>query len=303
MEKTINFLKYKYIAIGASWVFIIALTAGTILSGGFNYGIDFIGGYKIIAKFQDNSIDEGVIRKALSDFNPTVQQIGEDTKNQFIITTKLEDTASAAVKGSTDQTSYSKYDLLKKMLNEKFPGVSIGSEETVGPSIGEYLRKSAWKLTLMAVVMMSIYLAFRFEFKYAVGGMVCLFHDMAMSIAFCGIMGIEINIQVLAALLTLYGYSINDTIVIFDRIRETDQLRGKTTFADVINKAITQTLARTLLTGVTTLFAVLVLYLIGGEALHDFSFVLLFGILIGTYSSVYIASPAVLAWEAFRVKK
>jgi len=169
--------------------------------------------------------------------------------------------------------------MLKKSLSEKFSGVTFESEEIVGPAVGEYLRKSAWQLTIMAVVMMSIYLAFRFEVKYAVGGMISLFHDMAMSIAFIGIMGIEVNIQVLAALLTLYGYSINDTIVIFDRIRETDQLRGKTTFDDVINKAITQTLTRTLLTGVTTLFAVLVLFLVGGEALHDFSFVILFGII------------------------
>lgn len=302
MEKTINFLKYKYIAIGASWAFIILLTIGTIATGGFNYGIDFVGGYKVIAKFKDSSVNEGVIRKALADFAPTVQKIGDESKNQYIIITKLDSGAVSAVKSSSDQTTYSKYELMKKTLNEKFTGVSIDSEETVGPAIGEYLRKSAWKLTMLAVILMSIYLAFRFEFKYAVGGMVCLFHDMAMSIAFCGIMGIEINIQVLAALLTLYGYSINDTIVIFDRIRETDQLRGKTTFDDVINKAITQTLSRTLLTGVTTLFAVLVLFLIGGEALHDFSFVLLFGILIGTYSSVYIASPAVLAWEKFRAR-
>jgi len=303
LEKTINFLKYKYIVIGAYWALVLILIAGTLVKGGFNYGIDFVGGYKVIAKFQDNSVNEGVIRKALADFNPTVQKIGEESKNQFIIITKLENTAVASVAGSSDQTSYSKYDLLKKTLNEKFTGVSIDSEETVGPAIGEYLRKSAWKLTLMAVLMMSIYLAFRFEFKFAVGGMISLFHDIVMSVAFCGIMGIEINVQVLAALLTLYGYSINDTIVIFDRIRETDQLRGKTTFDDVINKAITQTLSRTILTGITTLFAVLVLYLIGGEALHDFSLVLLFGIVIGTFSSIYIASPVVLWWEKWRSAK
>jgi len=302
LKKTINFLKYQYIAIGASWVFIIGLTIGTILSGGFNYGIDFVGGYKIIAKFQDSSVSEGTIRKVLEEFNPTVQKIGEESKNQYIITTKLDNTMIAPVQGSSDQTSVSKYEMMKRTLVEKLPGATIQSEETVGPAIGDYLRKSAWKLTLMAVVMMSIYLSFRFEVKYAFGGMVCLFHDMAMTVAFCGIMGIEINITVLAALLTLYGYSINDTIVIFDRIRETDQLRGKTTFKDVINKAITETLTRTLITGVTTLFSVLVLYLMGGEALHDFSFVLLFGILLGTYSSIYIASPAVLWWEKWRAK-
>lgn len=303
MEKTINFLKYKYIAIGASWILIVGLTAVTLIRGGFNYGIDFVGGYKIIAKFQDKSISEGIIRKALADFNPTVQKIGEESKNEYIITTKLENTAVASVQGSSDQTSYSKYEMMKKTISEKYAGVVIESEETVGPAIGDYLRKSAWKLTIMAVIMMSIYLAFRFEVKYAVGGMISLFHDMAMSLAFCGIMGIEINIQVLAALLTLYGYSINDTIVIFDRIRETDQLRGKTTFDDVINKAITQTLTRTLLTGVTTMFAILVLFLIGGEVLHDFSLVMLFGIIVGTYSSIYIASPCVLWWEKWRAKK
>jgi len=284
------------------WVVVAIFIAGAMFKGGFNYGIDFVGGYKIIAKFQDNSINEGTIRKALTDFNPTVQKIGEASKNQFIITTKLENTTVASAQNSSDQTSNTKYDIMKKTLNEKFSGVIIDSEETVGPAIGDYLRKSAWKLTLMAIVLMSIYLAFRFEVKYAVGGMISLLHDMVMSISFCGMMGIEINVQILAALLTLYGYSINDTIVIFDRIRETDTLRGKTTFEDVINKAITQTLTRTLLTGVTTIFAVLVLFLIGGEVLHDFSLVLLFGILAGTFSSIYIASPFTLWWERWRAK-
>jgi len=303
LEKIINFLKFRYIAITASLIFIVALMVGTFLKGGFNYGIDFVGGYKIIAKFNDKSVNEGVIRETLADFNPTVQQVGEEVKNEYIITTKLEKSASVPPQNTSGQTSESKYEKLKNILNEKFNGVSIESEETVGPAIGEYLRKSAWKLTLFAVIMMSVYLAFRFEVKYAVGGMAALFHDIAISLAFCGIMGIEINIQVMAALLTLYGYSINDTIVIFDRIRETDQLQSKTTFTEVINKAITQTLTRTILTSATTLFAVLVLFLIGGEALHDFSIVLLFGIIIGTYSSIYIASPAVLAWEKWRAKK
>ncbi len=302
MEKTIRFLKYKYIALGGYWGIVILFLCLTIFRGGFNYGIDFVGGYKIIAKFQDSSVNELAIRKALADFSSTVQKIGESSKNQFIITTKLENTAVNAVKNSADQTSFSKYDMMKKTLKEKFSGVTIDSEETVGPAIGEYLRGSAWKLTLMAIVLMSVYLAFRFEVKYAVGGMVSLMHDMIMSISFCGMMGVEINVQILAALLTLYGYSINDTIVIFDRIRETDELRGKTTFEDVINKAITQTLNRTIITGVTTLFAVLVIFLIGGEVLHEFALVILFGIFAGTFSSIYIASPFTLWWERWRAK-
>jgi len=309
LEKTIDFLKYRYIGIGASWVFIILLSIGTFMKGGFNYGIDFVGGHKIIAKFQDSQdvsvnegINEGVIRRALSDFDATVQQIGDEAKKTYIIITKLEE-AKPDTEQNTDKLAIPKIELLKKTLDEKFAGVSIESEETVGPSIGDYLRKSAWKLSLMAVVMMSIYLAFRFEVKFAVGGMISLVHDMVMSIVFCGFMGIEIDIQVLAALLTLYGYSINDTIVIFDRIRETNQLESKITFTEVINKAITQTMSRTILTGLTTIFVVFSLFFFGGETLHDFSLILIVGIIIGTYSSIFIASPFVYGWEKLVAKK
>jgi len=384
LERTINFLKYRNIVFVATWLVIAAFIALTMLRGGFKFGIDFVGGHKIIASFQDKSVNEGVIRSVLKDFNPTVQQVGDQAKNEYIITTKLEKTAKNAEaaqvvclgknemlkktlfekypmvnivkveKGTapatciitavfadkavneasisdtlkdykaavrkTANTSANEYIInatlesgdtspeawqcgiehIRLTLGEKYSAVKIESEETVGPAIGEYLRKSAWKLIFLAVLIMSVYLSFRFEVKYAVGGMVCLFHDMIMSIAFCGFMGIEFDIQILAALLTLYGYSINDTIVIFDRIRETNQIKSKITFVDVINKAITDTLSRTILTGVTTLFALLVLFFFGGEALHSFSFVMLFGILIGTYSSVYIASPVILWWEQWR---
>ena len=305
MEKTIDFLKYRYIAIGAYWLLIIVLGIGTFAKGGFNYGIDFVGGHKVIAKFQDSPdspVNEGVIRKALSDFDVTVQQVGDESKKTYIIITKLEE-AAVNTEQNNDKSVISKIELLKKDISEKFSGVSIESEETVGPAIGDYLRKAAWKLTLMAIVLMSIYLAFRFEVKFAVGGMVSLMHDMIMSIAFCGFIGIEIDIQTLAALLTLYGYSINDTIVIFDRIRETNQLESKITFTEIINKAITQTMSRTILTGVTTLFVVFVLYIFGGETLRDFSLILLVGIIIGTYSSIFIASPVVLFWEKLVAKK
>jgi preprotein translocase SecF subunit len=305
LERTIDFLKYKYIAIGASWVFIIVLGVGTFMKGGFNYGIDFVGGHKIIAKFQDSPdvpVNEGVIRKALSDFEATVQQLGDESKKTYIIITKLEE-GSHDTEQNKDQPAVSKIELLKKMVIEKFPGVTIESEETVGPAIGDYLRKAAWKLTIMSIAMMSIYMAFRFQIKFAVGGMVALLHDMIMSIVFCGFMGIEIDIQVIAALLTLYGYSTNDTIIIFDRIRETNQLDSDITFTEVINKSITQTMRRTILTSLTTFFVVVVLFFFGGETLHDFSLILIVGIIIGTYSSIFIASPFVYGWEKLVAKK
>jgi preprotein translocase subunit SecF len=244
LERTIDFLKHRYIAIGAFWVIIIVLGIGTYMKGGFNYGIDFVGGHKVIAKFQvseDVYVDEGIIRRTLSGLGATVQQIGDESKKTYIIITKLEEAVPDTEQNNVND-AIPRIDSLKKTLNENFPGVSIESEETVGPSIGEYLRKSAWKLSLMAIVMMAVYLAFRFEIKFAVGGMVSLLHVMVMSIVFCGFMGIEFDIQIIASLLTLYGYAINDTIVIFDRIRETNKLDSKITFTEVINKAITQTM-------------------------------------------------------------
>ena len=303
MEKIIDFLKYRYISMGASLLLLIVFSIGTFMKGGFNFGIDFVGGHKVIAVFQnspDGTVNEGEIRKALADFDATVQQIGDESRKTYIIITKLEEAAP-----DTEQSSNTtlKSESLKEELTKKFPGVAIESEETVGPSIGDYLRKAAWKLSVMAIIMMSIYLAFRFEIKFAVGGMLALIHDVILSIAFCGFMGIEIDIQVLAALLTLYGFSINDTIVIFDRIRETNRLESKITFPEIINKAITQTMSRTILTGITTLFVIFVLYLFGGETLQDFSLVLFVGIIIGTYSSIFIAAPLVYGWEQLIAKK
>jgi preprotein translocase SecF subunit len=274
------------------------------MKGGFNFGIDFVGGHKVVANFSDSkdaAVNEGEIRRALSDFNATVQQIGDESKKTYIIITKLEEEKASDDAGQSSNTTL-KTELLKEALKKQFPGTAIESEETVGPSIGDYIRKAAWKLSVMAVIMMSIYLAFRFELKFAIGGMLALVHDIILSIAFCGFMGIEIDIQVLAALLTLYGYSINDTIVIFDRIRETNKLESKITYSEIINKAITQTMSRTILTGLTTLFVIFVLYFFGGETLHDFSLVLLVGILIGTYSSIFIAAPLVYGWENIMAK-
>ncbi len=201
-----------------------------------------------------------------------------------------------------DRKEQLKSDKLKQLLVKAFTTVTFLSTENVGPAIGDYLKKSAVKLFLIAIILMMFYLAFRFEIKYSVGAMAALLHDIVLTIAFCGFAGVEINIPIIAALLTIFGYSINDSIVIFDRIRENVQIKSKQTFFDVINKSITLSISRTLLTSLTTLFAVLSLYLMGGESLSDFAMVLLFGIFVGTYSSVYIASPVLVGWEKIVAK-
>ena len=287
MNKIIDFMKVRYIAIIGSVIVITFLCISTVIHGGFNFGIDFAGGVKIIATF-DNGVNEGLIRESIKQWGPEVQQIGELQKNEYIITTGLP---------AKEADAKSQLEEIKKSLETKFTNVKFLSQENVGPTIGAYLKKSAVKLFGLSVLLMLIYLAFRFEVKYALGVFVALVHDVTICILFCGATGVEINIPVLAAVLTIFGFSANDTIVIFDRIRENMQVKSKSTFIDIINKSITQTLSRTFITTLTVLFSVIVLFFLGGEVLHEFSMVMLVGLLSGTYSTVFIASPVMVAWE------
>lgn len=171
--------------------------------------------------------------------------------------------------------------------------------QIVGPKVGDELRKQAVNATLLALGGMLIYIWFRFEWIYGVGAVIACFHDTIITIGLFSLFGKEITLTVIAALLTLVGYSMNDTIVIFDRIRENNRLNNREKLADVINKSVNQTLSRTVMTSGLTFLAVIALFLFGGPVLHGFSFALVAGILIGTYSSVFVASPIVLFWHDF----
>ncbi|MFC1670781.1 protein translocase subunit SecF [Spirochaetota bacterium] len=326
MKRVIGFLKYRFIAITISLGLILVFTVVTFIKGGLKMGIDFAGGVKIIAKFEEG-ITETKIRDSLKEFNPMVQQIGSEDKNEYIISTKLKEEKKVKPKKKIDNSSVKKTGLkdkktvknvikskkvkeepkiesdrvlsIRKKLAKDFNNVKFLSVENVGPAIGDFLKKSALKLFLIAIVLMVLYLTFRFEFKYSVGAIAALVHDILFCTVFCGLAGIEINIPVIAALLTTFGYSVNDTIVIFDRVRENVQFESKQTYIDLINKSVSQSLSRTLLTSLTTLFVVLALYLLGGKVLNDFALVLLVGIFVGTYSSIYIASPVLIAWEKY----
>ncbi len=303
MKNVIGFLKYRSIAYIVSFVMLVGFTVVTVMSGGLNMGIDFVGGNKIIAKF-DSSVNEKAIRDVLSNYNPTVQKIGANEKNEYIISTKLLSEKQKSLHKQKDgEKKLSGTDIIQIKLKEKFKSVEFLSVENVGPAIGDYLRKSAFKLFIIALVLMSFYLTFRFEFKYSIGAMAALLHDMILTVLFCGFMGVEFSIPVIAALLTIFGYSVNDSIVIFDRIRENVNYDSNTIFTETINKSITQSISRTLLTSLTTMFSVLALYFIGGEVLNDFALVLLFGIFVGTYSSIYVASPVLSGWEKLVTKK
>ena len=295
MEKIIPFIRYRIVAYAISLSLLLIFSVQTYRNGGFNWGIDFVGGIKLTIKFEQG-VDTAQIRKVLTQnkISAVIQQVGKEEDNEYLISTKLA-SRTENVEESTKE--------LKAVIQNNFKNVEILSIETVGPAIGDFLKKSAGKLIALSIIIMTLYLAFRFELKYSIGAMVALIHDVILSVLFCGFAGIEINIPIVAAILTIYGYSVNDTIIIFDRVRENLQIKTKQTFIDVIDKSITQTISRTLLTALTTLFAVFALYMIGGEGLNEFASVLLFGIIIGTYSSMYIASPFVLYWEKLTLKK
>ena len=177
---------------------------------------------------------------------------------------------------------------------------AIRNVEIVGPKVGAELRKQAIFVTLYALGGMLVYIAFRFEWVYGAAAVLAVFHDVLITLGFFSLLHFEISLTVIAALLTLVGYSMNDTIVIFDRIRENNRLLRKEPFADVVNKSINQTLSRTILTSGLTFLTVLVLFLMGGQVLRAFSFALVVGIVVGTYSSFGIAAPLVVAWNRWR---
>ena len=193
---------------------------------------------------------------------------------------------------------------IEAKLKEKFGEnqLEVVRIEKVGPAVGKDLRSKAIKTLLIAMIFMVIYISIRFEFRFAIAAIIALMHDILISLGLIAFFHKEISVPVIAALLTIVGYSINDTIVVFDRIREDRKLMRKATYKEIINTSINQTLSRTLLTSITTLAVVLALYLLGGEVINDFAFVMMVGIIVGTYSSIFIASPILIDWPTKRAR-
>jgi preprotein translocase subunit SecF len=197
---------------------------------------------------------------------------------------------------------------LQAELIAAFPDreIEIRRTETVGPRIGEELKNRAWAAIVISIFGILIYISWRFEFKFAVGAIVALIHDVVITVGIFSILNKEISLAIIAALLTIVGYSLNDTIVVFDRIRENFSLRRRESYGAMVNISINESLSRTIITSLTTLIVVLFLLFMGGEVIHDFAFALMVGIIIGTYSSIYVASPILIEWQtrmAARKKK
>ena len=267
--------------------------------GGMYYGIDFKGGTNVDVQFkQPPNVDQ--IRHALNAQglgNSEIQSISDigRSSNEVLIFVEQKGTDEEAADTSKNQ--------VVNALNAAGVGsFTIRGAEIVGAKVGGELRKQAIYVTLYALGGMLLYIAFRFEWVFGAAAVLAVFHDVLITLGFFSLLHFEISLTVIAALLTLVGYSMNDTIVIFDRIRENRRLLRKEEFAQLVNKSINQTLSRTILTSGLTFLTVLVLFLMGGQVLRAFSFALVVGIVVGTYSSFGIAAPLVVFWHHWRDK-
>ena len=273
------------------------LVINAVKSPGQVFGVDFTGGGSTTFSFEKS---EGDVPVSMADLRKTLEAAG--VVNPMIQYQKELDssvTTSLQVKTGVDKVNDEKQsDIVKRILPEKFPaaGFKIAQEDEVGAQIGAELKKSAVWAIIWALVGIIIYISWRFEFGFALGAIVALAHDVLVTLGIFSFSGHLISLPIVAALLTIVGYSVNDTIVVFDRIREDLKLNKKQSFKDICNLSINQTLSRTLLTSFTTLITVVMLLVFGGGAIFDFALALCIGVLVGTYSSIFVATPIVLLW-------
>lgn len=280
----VDFVSRRRIALICSLVVALIGIGSLAVKGGPIYGIDFSGGTLVQVRF-DRAPDVGEIRKAL----------GEAGLGSSVIQSLGEDKVAIRLKSQEDQADSVSDDLFS-ILVDQFgqERVSLELVEMVGPQVGADMRRKGMLSILYAMVGILIYVTFRFQFRFALGAIAALVHDIMITVGVFSLFNKEFSLPVIAALLTIIGYSLNDTIVVYDRIRENIRRMPKEKLAVVVNNSINQTLSRTILTSGTTLLVVGCLFVLGGEVIHDFSFALIVGVLVGTYSSIYIASPILL---------
>ena len=280
----INFIGNRNIALIFSAVLTI-ISIGSIAVKGFQMGIDFTGGTLIEIGYQ-KAADLTVLRNTLDEAgfsDATVQNFG--TAKDVLIRLKLHEGVSSA-------------DLSAKVLeainkNTAEPA-SLRRVEFVGPQVGDDLAEDGFLAMLYSTIGILIYIAWRFEWKFSTGAIIATLHDVIVTMGFFSLLGLEFDLTVLAAVLALIGYSLNDTIVVYDRIRENFRLLRNRSTEEIMNLSINETLSRTIMTSITVTLVLVSLFFLGGEVIHNFSIVLLFGVFFGTYSSIFIASPAAL---------
>ena len=280
-KKGFDFIKNRKIAYIIS-VIIILVGLISIIFQGFNLGIDFAGGTLLQIKF-DKSVSTTEVRNVLSEFNLSQSTIQNLSENEFVIRI-----------GKIDSEQRTE---ILTAFKENLTDLEVLRVETVGPVIGENLKKLAFYALLFAFIGIILYITVRFEFKFSIVSILALCHDSLIVLGIFSLLQKEITISIIAAVLTIVGYSLNNTIVILDRLRENIKFKTREPFENLINMSINQSLSRTINTTLTTIIPILTLYFFGGNILSDFALALFIGMLAGTYSSIFIASPLLLEWN------
>ncbi|RJP73929.1 MAG: protein translocase subunit SecD [Candidatus Abyssobacteria bacterium SURF_17] len=295
-KPSINFISVRYVAIAISLAVILIGMGTFVVRGNDNLGVDFAPGTVLHVRF-DEPVTTQAVRSALSAGGLTetvVQQYGSPRDILIRTTVEAEADESAEEHDSAVLVGQKIADVLRGAVQTPF---EVERTEEVGAAVTADLRNKALLAILYSTIGILIYVALRFEFRFGIGGVVALFHDVLITMGALALTGRQIQLPVVAALLTIFGYSINDTIVIFDRVRENMRLRRGQEFTKLLNESINETLSRTIITSLTVLFVVLVLFFVGSEVTRDFSFTLFIGLISGTYSTVFIAAPVVLVWQ------
>ena len=290
----INFFGKSQLAIWAS-VTAVFISIIFYLTNGLNYGIDFRGGTMLMIKTSDStSIQE--IRKSLNvlDLGDTVVTKISDPADTLIGSPKQMFLIKIEQQGNDEEVQNNMIIGVKETLKKDIGEISFLQTESVGSKISDELIKKAVLAVCLAVFAVLFYIWIRFEWQFSLGAVLALIHDVIITIGIFSIIGLEFNLSIIAALLTIVGYSLNDTVIVFDRIRENLKKYQSVKLIDVLNKSINETLSRTIITSLTTLLALLALFIFGGEVIRGFTFAMIWGVLIGTYSSIFIASSILL---------
>lgn len=288
----INFIAKTKFSFVLSILLILGGMVSLIAHGGPHLSIDFTGGTILQVKINPAPEISTVrdVLEAAGFEGLQVQDFG--SADEFLIT------MPRIADGDLDAASAMKNALDAGLSDAK---VEMRREESVGPKIGGELKTAAMNSVVAALVLIVLYITVRFIFRYGIAAIIALIHDVVITMGVFSLLNKEISLSIIAAFLTIIGYSLNDTIVVFDRIRENMKLRRKESYRDVINRSINETLSRTLITSMTTLMVAGTLYAVGGPVIHDFAFALTFGVFIGTYSSIFIASPVLVWWHGRQI--
>jgi len=293
VRQIVQHRKFTYII---SAVIIVAGMANIALHGGLKMGIDFAGGNMVQVWMKDD-VSIGEVRDVLigTGYGNNVQKIADPDKNMYILKT-------AVLERDNDRVIQDITDALKERFGDD--RVVIEKVDIVGPRISSFLLRTSYIVGLVAILLILLYTTFRFRFRFGVAAICALIHDVLIVISFISFFGKEMDTFILAALLTIIGYSLNDTIVVFDRARENlKSAKAYEEYENTVNLSINQSLSRTLITSITTLLVVISLYVFGGNIMRNFAFALIVGILAGTYSSMFVASAIVVDWHRWRPEK